>query len=40
VRQPCTVYARVVGYLSPIVQWNDGKAAELTDRKMFDISKE
>ena len=33
--QPCDVYARVVGYLQPIRQWNVGKRAEFEDRKMF-----
>lgn len=29
------VYDRVVGYLSPIRQWNKGKLAELAQRKRF-----
>ena len=32
----CEVYSRIVGYLRPIDQWNDGKQAEFTDRKLFD----
>ncbi|MBU1132406.1 anaerobic ribonucleoside-triphosphate reductase [Patescibacteria group bacterium] len=34
-RQKCEVYSRVVGYLSPIQRWNDGKKAEFGDRKTF-----
>lgn len=33
---PCEVYSRVVGYLRPVNQWNDGKQAEFLDRKLFD----
>ena len=29
------VYSRVVGYIRPISQWNDGKQSEFKDRKMF-----
>ncbi len=32
------VYSRVVGYLRPVDQWNDGKQAEFTMRKTFDRS--
>lgn len=35
--QNCEVYSRVVGYLRPVNQWNDGKSAEFSDRKMFDV---
>ena len=35
-RTRCEVYSRVVGYLRPINQWNDGKRAEFGDRKTFD----
>ncbi len=31
------VYSRVVGYLRPLKQWNDGKQAEFKDRKTFCI---
>jgi len=34
-RQKCEVYSRVVGYLSPVQRWNDGKKAEFHDRKVF-----
>lgn len=36
--QDCEVYSRVVGYLRPVNQWNDGKFAEFKDRRMFDAS--
>ncbi|MBI9084958.1 MAG: hypothetical protein JEZ11_15300 [Desulfobacterales bacterium] len=36
--QNCEVYSRVVGYLRPVSQWNDAKAAEFTDRGLFDAS--
>jgi len=38
-RQSCEVYSRVVGYLRPISQWNDGKIAEYKDRKLFNVKK-
>jgi len=31
----CEVYSRVVGYLRPVQQWNDGKKAEFDIRKTF-----
>jgi len=34
--QECEVYSRVVGYLRPVSQWNDGKQSEYKIRKMFD----
>ncbi len=37
-RTKCEVYSRVVGYLRPVVQWNEGKQAEWKDRKMFEAS--
>ncbi len=35
-RTRCEVYSRVVGYLTPVSQWNKGKKAEFRDRKTFD----
>jgi anaerobic ribonucleoside-triphosphate reductase len=32
------VYSRIVGYLRPVDQWNDGKQAEFAIRKTFDQS--
>ena len=37
-RTKCERYSRVVGYLRPVEQWNEGKAAEWDDRKMFKVS--
>jgi anaerobic ribonucleoside-triphosphate reductase len=34
----CEVYSRVVGYLRPVSQWNDGKQSEYKIRKTFDSS--
>ena len=34
-RQKCEVYSRVVGYLSPVNRWNDGKKEEFKERKTF-----
>jgi len=34
-RQPCEIYSRVVGYLRPVSQWNDGKQAEFAERKEY-----
>jgi len=34
----CEVYSRVVGYLRPVNQWNDGKKAEFNRRQTFEQS--
>ncbi|MFW6117712.1 MAG: ribonucleoside triphosphate reductase [Thermoproteota archaeon] len=34
----CEVYSRVVGYLRPVDQWNDGKQSEYDIRRKFDKS--
>ena len=31
----CEVFSRIVGYLRPVSQWNDGKKKEFIDRKVF-----
>lgn len=31
------VYSRVVGYMRPVSQWNDGKKAEFDTRKTFEF---
>jgi len=36
-RTKCEVYSRIVGYLRPIAQWNEGKQAEWEDRVVFDV---
>lgn len=38
-RTKCEVYSRVVGYLRPTAQWNEGKLEEFKDRKLFKINK-
>jgi len=35
--QLCEVFSRVVGYIRPISQWNNGKAEEYRDRKEYNI---
>jgi ribonucleoside-triphosphate reductase len=32
----CEVFSRIVGYLRPVNQWNDGKQEEFKERKLFD----
>ncbi len=39
IEQPCEVYSRVVGYLRPVSQWNEGKQKEHEERKAFKIGK-
>jgi anaerobic ribonucleoside-triphosphate reductase len=34
-RQECIVYSRVVGWLTPVKNYNPGKNAEYKDRKVF-----
>ena len=34
----CEVYSRVVGYLRPVDNWNEGKREEFKDRKLFNVS--
>jgi len=34
-RTRCEVWSRVVGYLRPTSRWNEGKAAEFSDRLAF-----
>ncbi|MFP4477159.1 MAG: ribonucleoside triphosphate reductase [Desulfatibacillaceae bacterium] len=34
----CEVYSRVVGYLRPVGQWNDGKQAEFGMRRTFSVA--
>lgn len=38
-RQTCEVFSRIVGYLRPVSQWNDGKQSEFKQRKAFVIGK-
>lgn len=32
------IYSRIVGYMRPVSQWNDGKREEFAERKLFDRS--
>ena len=32
----CEVFSRVVGYIRPVNQWNDGKQEEFRQRKTFE----
>jgi ribonucleoside-triphosphate reductase len=36
-RTKCEVYSRVVGYIRPVQQWNEGKQAEYSDRLEFNV---
>jgi anaerobic ribonucleoside-triphosphate reductase len=36
-RQPCEIYARPCGYLARTSQFNEGKAEEFKDRKLFKV---
>ncbi|MEW5826621.1 MAG: ribonucleoside triphosphate reductase [Candidatus Bipolaricaulota bacterium] len=36
--RPAEVYSRIVGYLRPVEQWNDGKRAEFSDRRTFAVT--
>ena len=36
-RVPTIIYSRIVGYLRPVSQWNEGKAQEFKERKEFKI---
>ena len=38
--QETEIYSRVVGYLRPVKQWNDGKQAEFGMRKTFDVNQD
>ncbi len=33
------VYSRITGYYRPVQNWNDGKAQEFKDRKVYDIGR-
>lgn len=36
-RTKCEIWARVVGYIRPVKDWNAGKKSEYSDRKEFDV---
>ena len=35
VQTKCEIYSRIVGYIRPVEQWNDGKQQEFKDRQLF-----
>ena len=35
--EPTEVYSRITGYYRPVQNWNDGKAQEYKDRRVYDI---
>lgn len=35
----CEIYSRIVGFIRPIEQWNEGKQEEFKDRKVFKVNK-
>ena len=35
----CEIYSRIVGYIRPVKQWNNGKRAEFKNRKTFNMTK-
>jgi len=37
--QKTEVYSRITGYYRPVQNWNDGKAQEFRDRKLYDIGR-
>lgn len=37
-RTRCQVFSRVVGYIRPVDQWNEGKEEEFNDRKTFEVN--
>ena len=36
----CEIYSRVVGYLRPVNQWNEGKKAEFAQRTSFVLNED
>ncbi len=36
---PCEVYSRIVGYLRPVQDWNEGKQQEFAERKTYSVNK-
>jgi anaerobic ribonucleoside-triphosphate reductase len=35
---PCNVYSRIVGYITPVGQWNRGKQQEFADRQVYRVA--
>jgi hypothetical protein len=36
-RVPCEVYSRIVGYLRPVRDWNEGKQQEFAERRVYHV---
>jgi len=36
-KQKCEIYSRIVGYLSPLSEWNKGKREEFKARETYNI---
>lgn len=36
-RVACEVYSRIVGYLRPVQDWNEGKKQEFAERKTYAV---
>lgn len=36
---PCEVYSRIVGYLRPVQNWNEGKVQEFEERQTYSWAK-
>ena len=39
-RTKCEVYSRVVGFITPLANWNKGKKEEYKDRTEYELKKE
>ena len=37
--KPTEIYSRITGYYRPVQNWNDGKAQEFKDRRLYDIGR-
>lgn len=37
-RTVCEVFSRIVGYMRPVSQWNDGKAEEFKMRTAYKVN--
>lgn len=36
-RTRCQIFSRIVGYIRPTAQWNQGKKSEYGDRVCYDV---
>lgn len=36
----CERYSRIVGYIRPLQQWNEGKVSEWEDRVEYDVEED